>query len=185
MKTFVIADLRLYNDDQLNKMELQDFSAMNNYIIKQWNQVVKNNDDLVIVMGEIGNGDFNDLKNFFSKLNGKLVMTSYQRNNFYTKDQWKEIGFDLVWNCGIVDNESKIICEVNKIKKEIEDDDYIIAVDSNNEIEDLVEKNWLSVSAISWNYNPIETKEIRNIYNNMISFYQLDVNEEHRSSIED
>lgn len=37
METFVIADLRLYNEDQLNKMKLQDFSAMNNYIIKQWN----------------------------------------------------------------------------------------------------------------------------------------------------
>jgi calcineurin-like phosphoesterase family protein len=52
-KTFIIADLRLFNEDIANQMGYADFESMNSEVIRSWNSGVKPDDD-VIIMGDIG-----------------------------------------------------------------------------------------------------------------------------------
>jgi calcineurin-like phosphoesterase family protein len=52
-KTFIIADLRLFNEVIANQMGYADFESMNSEVIRSWNSGVKPDDD-VIIMGDIG-----------------------------------------------------------------------------------------------------------------------------------
>lgn len=69
MKTYIIADLKLFNDKQRDSLGYSSFSAMNDTIIKAWNSVVKP-EDKVIIMGDSGDGTLEQMKSVISKLNG-------------------------------------------------------------------------------------------------------------------
>ena len=86
MKTYIIADLKLFNDKQRDSLGYSSFSAMNNAIIKTWNSVVKPEDN-VIVMGDVGDGNLEEMKKVISKLNGELTATSKHLNEKFTKDE--------------------------------------------------------------------------------------------------
>ena len=55
MATYIIADLKLFNKEQLKKLGYANFLQMNAEIIRSWNKVVKPEDD-VIIMGDNGDG---------------------------------------------------------------------------------------------------------------------------------
>lgn len=57
MKNFIIADLRLFDNEQRIKMGYDNFRIMNDFIINSWNKVVSS-EDKIILMGDIGNATF-------------------------------------------------------------------------------------------------------------------------------
>ena len=86
MATYIIADLKLFDNKQRDKLGFPSFAAMNNFIIKSWNKVVKP-EDSVIVMGDVGSGKLEEMKEVISKLNGELTATSKHLNERFTKKE--------------------------------------------------------------------------------------------------
>lgn len=62
---------------------------MNNWIVRSWNKVVKP-EDSVIIMGNIGSGKLEEMKEVISQLNGEKTATSKHLNDKFTKKEWKK-----------------------------------------------------------------------------------------------
>ena len=188
MKEFVIADLRLFNDEQRKKLNFPDFSSMNNSIIKAWNQTVSQ-DDSIIVMGDIGSGTFEQMKEVISQLNGSICYTSNDGIEKFTKEEWAEIGVRYAWKVSMykeLENRDIILYCINPIRRmKLYEENYkLVVVDHNNSIEGMVSGIMLSADAAKWYYSPIDTDGLLEIYENMKEFEEMK-NEEHRADIKE
>lgn len=188
METYIISDLKLYDNEQRDRLGYSSFDEMNNAIIYSWNRVVKPR-DIVIIMGDIGKGTLEEMTFVISHLNGKKISTSMNLNNNFSKAQWKQIGFSQFWHIDLFNkfpNKKKAVYAVNPIHSEA---DYIIydliVVDSNNSFPGRINKNMLSVEAAKWDYSPLNTKDLFTIYENMKTFEELDFNEESVTEIKE
>lgn len=188
-KTFIIADLRLFNEDIANQMGYADFESMNSEVIRSWNSGVKSDDD-VIIMGDIGDASVEQLKSVISKLNGTLWLTSKTAKEQFTKEEWKEIGIDHVWSVPLFktfDNGDEIYYPIQPIKvMAVYEQQYkVLVVDHNNPIEGLTKGIMLSADAAKWQYCPLDTENIIELHKNMQEFESMDSGEEHRSEVKE
>lgn len=188
-KTFIIADLRLFNEDIANQMGYADFESMNSEVIRSWNSGVKPDDD-VIIMGDIGDASIEQLKSVISKLNGTLWLTSKTAKEQFTKEEWKEIGIDHVWSVPLFktfDNGDEIYYPIQPIKvMAVYEQQYkVLVVDHNNPIEGLTKRIMLSADAAKWQYCPLDTDNIIELHKNMQEFESMDDGEEHRSDVKE
>lgn len=188
MKEFVIADLRFFDDEQRKKLKFPDFDSMNNSIIKAWNQTVSS-EDTVIVMGDIGSGNFGQMKEVVSQLNGNICYTSNDKTEKFTKEEWTEIGVKYVWKVSMykdLENGDIILYCITPIRRmKIYEENYkLIVVDHNNPIDGMVSGIMLSADAAKWYYSPINTDGLLEIYENMKEFEEMK-NEEHRADIKE
>lgn len=188
-KTFIIADLRLFNEDIANQMGYADFESMNSEVIRSWNSGVKPDDD-VIIMGDIGDASVEQLKSVISKLNGTLWLTSKTAKEQFTKEEWKEIGIDHVWSVPLFktfDNGDEIYYPIQPIKvMAVYEQQYkVLVVDHNNPIEGLTKGIMLSADAAKWQYCPLDTDNIIELHKNMQEFESMDGGEEHRSDVKE
>lgn len=188
-KTFIIADLRLFNEDIANQMGYADFESMNSEVIRSWNSGVKSDDD-VIIMGDIGDASVEQLKSVISKLNGTLWLTSKTAKEQFTKEEWKEIGIDHVWSVPLFktfDNGDEIYYPIQPIKvMAVYEQQYkVLVVDHNNPIEGLTKGIMLSADAAKWQYCPLDTDNIIELHKNMQEFESMDGGEEHRSDVKE
>ena len=188
MSDFIIADLRLFDDKQRKKLNFPDFNSMNNSIIKTWNKTVSS-DDNVVVMGDIGSGTFEQMKEVISQLNGNICYTSNDRIDNFTKEEWSEIGIKYAWKVSMykdLDNGEVILYCINPIRRmSLYEKNYrLIVVDHNNPIEGMVNGIMLSADAVKWYYSPINTDGLLEIYENMKEF-EVMKNEEYRADIKE
>ena len=188
-KTFIIADLRLFNEDIANQMGYADFESMNSEVIRSWNSGVKSDDD-VIIMGDIGDASVEQLKSVISKLNGTLWLTSKTAKEQFTKEEWKEIGIDHVWSVPLFktfDNGDEIYYPIQPIKvMAVYEQQYkVLVVDHNNPIEGLTKGIMLSADAAKWQYCPLDTDNIIELHKSMQEFESMDGGEEHRSDVKE
>ncbi len=179
MNTYIIADLHLFDKDQMEDLDYNSFEEMNKSIIDAWNSTVTP-DDVVIVMGRHGEGSLEEMKSVISQLNGKLTSICNHRNDNFTPEQWKEIGFVHQWNVSmqhsIVGLGKRILIETEPLSNSMDIGPYDIAiVDETNDIEDnMVEGKLLSADAAKWNYIPINLNEAWTVYDNMKLFMEMD-----------
>lgn len=188
MSTYIIADLRLFNEEQRKKMGYDSFEQMNQNIIKTWNKSIKP-EDRVIIMGDCGNGTFEQMQSIISQLNGELVATSSHINEKFSKKEWRKIGFKFFWGVSMyhtLASGEDVLYPIRKIENaSLYEKDYVVlATDSENEFDGFIKGRMLSVDAAKWGYNPVNVDELLNIYNNMKEFEQMS-NEEHRSDVRD
>lgn len=189
MKTYIIADLKLFNDEQRLRMGYGSFAAMNNHIIRTWNSVVKP-EDKVIVMGNSGEGTFEEMKEVISRLNGELTATSKHLNEKFTKDQWKEIGFSHFWEVSMFkdfeDGRSVIYLIKEMLEPRVYEDEYsLIVVDSENPIEGMMKGKLFSVDAFKWGYYPLDTEDLLNTYERMKEWESMEDGTETHSDIKE
>lgn len=183
MSTYIIADLKLFNDKQRQKLGYSSFDQMNKAIIRSWNKIIKP-EDIVIIMGDNGDGTLEQMKSVISNLNGELTATSKHLNEKFTKEEWKEIGFKHFWSVSMFNTLPdgreilyiiKPIIDINAYKN-----DYaLLVVDSENPIEGMVKDIRLSVDAAKWGYSPLNTEELLTIYDNMKAFESMEETETH------
>lgn len=189
IKNYVIADLKLFDNDQREKLGFSNFEIMNDTIIKSWNGIVFP-DDKVLIMGEIGKGSIEEMKSIISQLNGELYYSSNSIDEQYTREQLKEMGISFTWSVSmykeIGGEEKPIIYCISPIRhiKIYEENFLLIVVDSTNPIEGIVKGKMLSADAAKWYYSPIDTDNLLNIYENMKNFDAME-NEEHRTDIKE
>lgn len=188
MNTFIIADLNFFNQEQLEKINLNNFKEMNERIIKNWNSSV-GVDDNVIILGQIGSGKKEKMKALFDKLNGRFTSICRQENENFSKEEWKEIGFDNIWNVPLFykydENntflyQNRPIINIKPYLKEYS----IVVVDNQNPIEGMVDGILFSADAIKWDYTPINVNNLLEIYNNMKEFETMETTE-HRSDLKE
>lgn len=187
MAEFIIADLKFFDNEQREKLGYSNFEQMNKEIIKNWNKIVKE-DDFVNIMGDLGQGSFEQMKSVISKLNGKLCWSSKNFQKF-DRNQWKEIGLYFIWNVSMFDelDDGRIILyciEPIRNMKIYEQEYCLLVVDHNNYFEGMTKGIMLSADAAKWFYSPLNCDELMSIYNNMKEFEQME-NEEYRSDIKE
>lgn len=189
-KTFIIADLRLYDEEQKKKLGFNTFEQMNNYIIRAWNKTV-NEDDQVILMGDSGSGTLEQMKEVFSQLNGEFTITSKHLNEKFSKQEWREIGIKFFWEVSMFNtypDGREALYVIKPIQNiELYRPTYaLLVVDSENPIEgELPFKDiMLSADALRWSYSPLDTDELFTLYDNMKQFAEME-NTESRSEIKE
>lgn len=187
MATFIIADLRLFDEEQMEKLGYYSMHQMNESIIRSWNQTVSENDQ-VIIMGNVGCGDIEQMKSVISQLNGELTITARDLNTKFTKAQWREIGFSHFWGVSMFKTfpEGKtVLYPIKKINViEVYEKEYdLLVVDSMNPIEGMTEGIMLSADAAKWGYFPLDTDKLFEIYANMKEFEQMEETTERRSDV--
>ncbi len=180
MATYIIADLKLFNKEQLQKLGYSNFAQMNAEIIRSWNRVVKPEDD-VIIMGDNGDGTLEEMKSIFSRLNGIKTATSKHLNEKFTKAEWREIGFKHFWGVPMFNKlptGEEVLYEIKPIKRlDLYKQYALIVVDGENPIEGMIKDMMLSADAIKWGYSPLNTEELLTIYNNMKAFESMEETE--------
>lgn len=189
MATYIIADLKLFDNKQRDKLGFPSFAAMNSFIIKSWNKVVKP-EDSVIIMGDVGSGKLEEMKEVISKLNGELTATSKHLNERFTKKEWREIGFTHFWGVSMFNTypDGREVLYVIKpvTNPKLYENDYVLLVtDSENPFEGFVNGIMLSADAAKWQYSPLNTDELITIYENMKLFAEMENGEETRSEIKE
>ena len=187
MATYIIADLKLFNKEQLKKLGYANFLQMNAEIIRSWNKVVKPEDD-VIIMGDNGDGTLEEMKSVFSRLNGTKTATSKHLNEKFTKAEWREIGFKYFWGVPMfnkLETGEEVLYEIKPITKPNLYKQYaLVVVDGENPFNGMIKDFMLSADAIKWGYSPLNTEELLSIYNNMKAFESME-NTETRSDIKE
>lgn len=189
MATYVIADLKFFDDEQRKKMGYVSFAQMNADIIRNWNKTI-DKDDTVIIMGDNGGGSYEQMESVFSQLNGKFTFISYDMNDRFTKKQWRAMGFIHFWSVSMYQTlaDGREIIYVNKpinTPKAYARDYALVVVDSQNPIEGMSEGNRLSVDAAKWQYCPLNTAELLTIYNNMKEWEDMTDGTEKRTDIKE
>lgn len=191
MKTYIIADLKLFNEEIADTLGYDDFESINDHIIRSWNSTVKPEDD-VIIMGDVGNSDatLEQLQSVISKLNGTLWLTSKTAKEQFTKDEWKQIGITHVWSVPLFktfDNGDEIYYPIQPIKAmSVYEKQYkVLVVDHNNPVEGMTKGIMLSADAAKWDYCPLDTDGIIELHKNMREFEQMENGEEHRSDVKE
>lgn len=178
-KTFIISDLMLFNDRRRRECGYNSFEEMNEEIIKRWNKTV-GKEDSVILMGKVGEGSFEQMKDFFSKLNGYFTINSKSLNNVFSKKEWRQIGISFFWGVSMLyetSDNKKILYLISPIKNlNLYKGKYdLIIVDSTNPIkkEPPIDDILMSADAKCWGYTPLDTEELYTIYKNMLSFLNM------------
>lgn len=181
MATYIIADLKLFNNEQRERLGYSSFEQMNTAIIKSWNKTVKPEDN-VIIMGDNGDGTLEQMKGVISQLNGEKTATSKHLNEKFSKAEWREIGFKHFWGVSMFNTlpDGREVLYIIKpiINISVYEQDYtLLVVDSENPVEGMIDGIKLSVDAAKWGYSPLDTQELLTIYENMKAFNSMEETE--------
>lgn len=85
----------------------KDIQEMNNAIINNWNEIVKNN-DVVYHLGDFALGIKEDIYDIASKLKGKIYLVRGNHDN-WSSTKYEELGFTILRNPPIKLDEYKLI----------------------------------------------------------------------------
>ena len=174
MATYIIADLKLFNNEQRERLGYSSFEQMNAAIIKSWNKTVKP-EDSVIIMGDNGDGTLEQMKGVISQLNGEKTATSKHLNEKFSKAEWREIGFKHFWGVSMFNtlpDGREILYIIKPITNiSVYEQDYaLLVVDSENPIEGMIDGIKLTADAAKWGYSPLDTEKLLTLYENMKAF---------------
>lgn len=86
---YYISDLHFYHKNMLNKLDCRNFKnieEMNKFMIKQWNEKVKKNDE-VVVLGDFSFGNYNDTLKIINQLNGKIFLIKGNHDHHFLNEK--------------------------------------------------------------------------------------------------
>lgn len=131
---------------------------MNNAIIKNWNDTIKEN-DIIIHLGDFAFGDDNCIKKLISKLNGTkiLILGNHDKKS---KNWFKNAGFNYVYKKLIFNN---VIITHFPIKTDLIN--IHGHIHNNKNTEDI--SNHINVSIENINYKPISLYDLSKINKNI------------------
>lgn len=174
MATYIISDLKLFDEEQRKSMGFYSIEEMNRGIIKSWNKII-DVDDKVIIMGDHGSGSPEQMKSVIEQLNGELC--SLGRFDNFSRIELYRMGFNYVWQANMYkDTEFGTIiyaaCPLSNLdyyKKTYK----LVVVGANNSVEGIVEDNLISIEASKWYYSPINTEKLLEVYENLKVFNNM------------
>jgi len=99
MAIYFVADTH-FDDDNLRRYENRPFDTveeMNEEIIRRWNEVVCDDDEVYLV-GDIGNAEY------INRLNGRKYLIKGNHDKL-TNEEYRSIGFAECYDCPIIFND--------------------------------------------------------------------------------
>ena len=110
---YYISDLHFYHEMLLKKADHRQFTnveEMNEYIIKQWNNKVNKNDD-VIVLGDLSFGNGIQTNEILNRLKGKIYLILGNHDHNFLKDKkFNSSRFGWIKNYAeLNDNKRKVV----------------------------------------------------------------------------
>ena len=157
-------------------MDLKLTGDRNSRVKQAWNETVTD-EDLVLIVGNLGNLSFEELDNFFGELKGrKRILVDSTKG--IDKEKYKNIYFTPTE--GFSKNES-IEVRIPKTKENFEiykSHNYYVAAPRSISGEEKVYNNRiLSISIDDWELYPISYERLPQIVENMESYEKMEVEE--------
>ena len=110
---YYIADCHFFHGALNTKMDKRGFEsveAMNEYMIKKWNDKVTNS-DTVVILGDLSLGTVDETNDLIHRLKGKLCLIVGNHDKYVNKDGFDRDRFLWIDNYReITDSQKKVIC---------------------------------------------------------------------------
>lgn len=159
MPIYIISDLH-FNHKAILAFERNQFQTIeehNQYIIDQWNKVVKK-DDIVYLLGDVGfiskSQPLSELGRLTCQLNGHIYCILGNHDHFKEQDA-KTLGFDKIYTHPIYYND-KIILSHEPVQEAF-NNPYVINIHGHlhkTTLDNNILTNYFNVSAAFINYQP-------------------------------
>lgn len=164
--TYLIGDLRLYDRTQSLPLGLS-LEGYSKYIIKRVNQFVQDDNDIIILMGDISHGTLEQTVDVLTQFNGTVYLMSTQFQEFLNDITLKPYNNKIKTLWGISDfQDSKIGNEISRIvitadaqqiyQLQFVDNTYIAAPSSVVKMDKLYNNRILNISLNKWDFIPID-----------------------------
>lgn len=164
--TYLIGDLRLYDRKQSLSLDLS-VEGYNKYVIKRVNQYVKDDNDIIILIGDITHGTLEQTIDVLQQFNGTIYLMSVQFPSILNEITLKPFGNKIKALWGISDfqdskigNENCRIVITADIRQILalhsEGKIYIAAPSSVVKMDRIYQDRILDISFNKWDYIPIE-----------------------------
>lgn len=164
--TYLIGDLRLYDRKQSLSLDLS-VEGYNKYVIKRVNQYVKDDNDIIILIGDITHGTLEQTIDVLQQFNGTIYLMSVQFPSILNEITLKPFGNKIKALWGISDfqdskigNENCRIVITADIRQILalhsEGKTYIAAPSSVVKMDRIYQDRILDISFNKWDYIPIE-----------------------------
>ena len=110
---YYIADCHFYHGALNSKMDKRGFEsveAMNEYMIRKWNDKVTNA-DTVVILGDLSLGNVDETNELIHRLKGKLCLIKGNHDKFVDKPGFDKDRFLWIDNYReITDSQKKVVC---------------------------------------------------------------------------
>lgn len=178
---FIAGDIKLFDAAAAKKAgcSIEEYNEM---VMTNWNKVVGEN-DMVVLLGEVSDGKFEETKIFFSKLNGNefIYLNDNERTKaaHFTKNQFKEMGIQEL--CihsviyGDVQGNNQRIYVLSWDNKEMKNDFYCVSTSSVVGEEKNFSNSTLNADVSLWGYAPLKSDDVGKLITNCIEFENLEV----------
>jgi len=108
VRRYIIADTHFnsFTVANINNRPFKSIKHMNETMIKNWNNVVKEN-DIIYHLGDFADDSFsfdwfNDIKKIREQLNGRIRIVLGNHDRYMPYNKWLELGFDRVYDQPVV-----------------------------------------------------------------------------------
>jgi calcineurin-like phosphoesterase family protein len=181
---WIAADLNFFSKIEADNLSYS-IEEYNNFIIRNWNEAVEEN-DTVIILGKITeNDDEEEMTKIFSQLNGTISYECMNNDKDFVK-KWERIGCEFIGNLnnfvvGIIDDEETSVRIYNdkiyyqRAIKNIGLDKIFIAVpQSISNIDEPYKNGVLNISLKKWGYAPLSYDSLPNLINSMRELEEME-----------
>lgn len=163
-KIFVTADLHFYHENIINyaNRPFRSVKHMNETIISNWNRVVSNKDK-VFVLGDVGFGTKEQLKETIMSLNGNkiLIMGNHDGNSI---QKWMDCGFKEVYKYPIIYKNYIVMShEPPMFFNDAIPYIYFYGHVHDTDMYTTVTKSTACLCMERWNYTPVNMNDVFNI----------------------
>ena len=170
MNTYVTSDLNFCNGfkDSVCSTEQE----WNDFLINKWNSVVAQ-EDTVYILGGFGQGQIKVIQDILSALNGTKLLLYNDTVKQYSRKMWEHIGLPAI-HYTLFSLDKKLHYNYNeKLIKQDNDSGWLICY-GGGKSKPIWSHNGLNVSAELWDYCPLDTNEIHNIWNRMSEWENIE-----------
>lgn len=168
MKVYIISDTHFNHKNIIDycNRPFKDIDEMNNTIINNWNEAVKE-DDIVYHLGDFFLGSKFDLKDIVDKLNGTIYLIRGNHDRLTVKS-YEDCGIVVLKNAPIIMDDYKIMLSHRPLPNSMIKDGYINIHGHlhQKKLEDIYDNAFfdknkhINVSCDMLNYKPISLEEI-------------------------
>lgn len=170
---YIFADANFSNGAAAKKINLT-IEQYNQKLIQNWNAIV-NKDDYVVLLGNIGEVNYSEMKSILLQLNGTPMILDYDievHSPAFSKQQWIEMGVQPYKFSASVSGKIKGVNQKAVIlswNDEIcRNQNYCAAAGSTIQTQEIIDGNTLNLSIEHWDYSPVPYNSVPKLINNAL-----------------
>lgn len=184
MAIYVVADPQFYNQKVAERRGLT-VEEHNKSLIDNWNKTITDDEDVIILMGDISDGNYTQTKELFLQLTGKKKLIDFKDGKFSRLD-WEGILNSKPWCVngavsGDINGERAIVVILSNLGgiEKMKETGYCAAANSLTHQNTIYKDRVLNLSIENWGYAPIAYMAIPEMIDNMLLFESM--NEEEKN----